>query len=73
MNITASKQANILIQVIGNDFSFKKTDENKAAVRGIRLIIINALATLVNAKAKIKVTLPPKTHNAFKIPGVPIL
>ena len=28
MNITANKQANMLIQVTGNDFSFKKKDEN---------------------------------------------
>ena len=73
MNITVNRQANMLIQVIGNDFSFKKTDENKAAVSGIRLIIINALATLVYAKAKINVMLPPKTHSAFKTPGIPIL
>ena len=51
----------------------KKKDENKAAVSGIRLIIINTLATLVYTKAKIKVILPPNTHNAFRTPGIPIL
>ena len=47
MNITANKQANILIHVKGRDFSFKKIDENKAAVNGIKLIIIKAFATFV--------------------------
>ena len=72
MNITVIRQPNEQIQVINLGFSYKKINENIAAIIGTRLIIINALATSVLAKAKIKVIFDPTISKELMIPGFPI-
>ena len=73
MNIIVTRQTVILNQVISIGRSFKNIAENSAADKGIRLIIISALATFVFATAKIKVIFEKSINKALMTPGIPIL
>ena len=72
MKITAIIQRKEQIHVISSGFSFKKINENIEAINGTRLIITNALATLVLASARINVMLDPRIKSAFIIPDIVI-
>ena len=70
--MTAKRHKNEHIHVMSSGFSFKNINENIDAIKGTRLIIINALATLVFARARIKATFEHIINRALSNPGLPI-